>query len=442
VLAHMLDRISLSSRLKNFLPFFYGWVVVGASSTAIFARMAPNITTLTIFIFPLSQQFGWSRTLISGSVSAGALAALVLSPVVGWCIDKFGARPVLIISVLVMGVAMISMAWATIPLTFYVAFASARVIFHTSAPIGASTVSARWFIRKRGRAIGVVFLGGAIGGLIFTMLAAQMIDHYSMKAAWITIGVVVLVVSLAPCLLLVVERPEDMGLFPDNDMPATDDDPDHGSNSITGPTMEDSWSLSEAMRTKSFWVLFFMGMAMFCVNTGTNVHIGAYYRDQGLSLTLAAVAISFSWLVSAFGSVVWGWVLEKIEARYAYSMVFIILGVSTAYLLSVNSTAEALVAAGLIGSVSSGSNVIISILYANYYGRNSLGRIRGVSETGVLLGQSVGPLLAGILFDTQGSYSFVFVLFSGIALACSVIVLAAKPPVRPIQARTPQESLY
>jgi MFS family permease len=438
----MLDRISLSSRLKNFLPFFYGWVVVGASSTAIFARMAPNITTLTIFIFPLSQQFGWSRTLISGSVSAGALAALVLSPVVGWCIDKFGARPVLIISVLVMGVAMISMAWATIPLTFYVAFASARVIFHTSAPIGASTVSARWFIRKRGRAIGVVFLGGAIGGLIFTMLAAQMIDHYSMKAAWITIGVVVLVVSLAPCLLLVVERPEDMGLFPDNDMPATDDDPDHGSNSITGPTMEDSWSLSEAMRTKSFWVLFFMGMAMFCVNTGTNVHIGAYYRDQGLSLTLAAVAISFSWLVSAFGSVVWGWVLEKIEARYAYSMVFIILGVSTAYLLSVNSTAEALVAAGLIGSVSSGSNVIISILYANYYGRNSLGRIRGVSETGVLLGQSVGPLLAGILFDTQGSYSFVFVLFSGIALACSVIVLAAKPPVRPIQARTPQESLY
>jgi len=436
-LAYMLDRLSLASRLKNKLPFFYGWVVVGASSTAIFARMAPNITTLTIFIFPLSQQFGWSRTLISGSVSAGALAALVLSPVVGWCIDKFGARPVLIISVLIMGVAMISMAWATIPLTFYMAFASARVIFHTSAPIGASTVSARWFIRKRGRAIGVIFLGGAIGGLIFTMLAAQMIDHYSMEAAWITIGVVVLVVSLVPCLFLVVERPEDMGLLPDNDQPAIDDDPDHHSDSKTGRTVEDSWSLAEAMRTKAFWVLFFMGMAMFCVNTGTNVHIGAYYRDQGLSLTLAAVAISFSWLVSAFGSVVWGWVLEKIEARYAYSMVFVILGVSTVYLLLVNSTAEALVAAGLIGSVSSGSNVIISILYANYYGRNSLGRIRGVSETGVLLGQSVGPLLAGILFDTQGSYTFVFLLFSGIALACSAVVLTAKPPVKPIQAWTP-----
>ena len=147
---------------------------------------------------------------------------------------------------------------------------------------------------------------------------------------------------------------------------------------------------------------------MFCVNTGTNVHIGAYYRDQGLTLTLAAVAISFSWLVSAFGSVLWGWVLEKIEARHAYSIVFMILGVSTIYLLTVDSTAEALVAAALIGSVSSGSNVIISIMYANYYGRDSLGRIRGVSETGVLMGQAAGPLLAGILFDNRGSYFLSF----------------------------------
>ena len=135
-------------KLKRILPFFYGWVVVVASGTAMFARMAPNITTLTIFIHPLSQEFGWSRTLISGSVSAGALAALVLSPAVGWCIDRFGARPVLVISVLILGMTMTSMAWATLPLTFYVAFASARVVFHTSAPIGASTVSARWLLLR------------------------------------------------------------------------------------------------------------------------------------------------------------------------------------------------------------------------------------------------------------------------------------------------------
>ena len=406
-----------------------------------FARMAPNITTLTIFIHPLSQEFGWSRTLISGSVSAGALAALVLSPGVGWCIDRFGARPVLVISVLILGMTMTSMAWATLPLTFYIAFASARVVFHTSAPIGASTVSARWFIAKRGRAIGVIFLWGAIGGLVFTVLSAEMIDHFGMKAAWITIGLVVFGVSLAPCLFLVVERPEDMDLLPDNVLPAKDEENRHQVSLAAVASDEDSWTLSEAMKTKAFWILFFMGMAMFCVNTGTNVHIGAYYRDQGLTLTLAAVAISFSWIVSAVGSLIWGWVLEKIQARWAYSMVFVILGVSTLYLLAVDSTAQALVASGLIGCVSGGSNVVISIMYADYYGRNSLGRIRGVSETGVLIGQAVGPLLAGILFDSRGSYSFVFILFGVLALACSLLVLTAKPPARPVKITISQPSL-
>ena len=422
--------LSLAHKLQRLVPFFYGWVVVGASGTAVFARMAPNITTLTIFILPLSAEFGWSRTLISGSVSVGALAALVLSPAVGWCIDRFGARPVLVVSVLVLGLAMTSMAWATVPLTFYIAFASARVVFHTSAPIGASTVSARWFIKKRGRAIGIVFLCGAIGGLVFTMLSAQMIEHFSMKTAWIVIGLVVFGVSVAPSLLLVIERPEDMGLLPDNENPSVAVEERDLLSPVEENHENDSWTFPEAAKTKAFWMLFFAGMAMFCVNTGTNVHIGAYYLDQGLTLTVAAVAISIGWIVSACGSVVWGWVLEKIEARRAYSVVFMILCVSTVYLLTVDSTAGALIAAILIGSVSSGSNVIIAIMYANYFGRNSLGRIRGVSETGVLLGQATGPLLAGILFDSRGSYSFVFLLFGGIALAGSLIVLQARPPVR------------
>ena len=420
-LAHILQRV---------LPFYYLCVVVGAAGTAVFARMAPNITTLTIFILPLSAEFGWSRTLISGSVSVGALAALVLSPAVGWCIDRFGARPVLVVSVLVLGLAMTSMAWATVPLTFYIAFASARVVFHTSAPIGASTVSSRWFIKKRGRAIGIVFLCGAIGGLVFTMLSAQMIEHFSMKTAWIVIGLVVFGVSVAPSLLLVIERPEDMGLLPDNENPSVVLEERDLLSPVEENHENDSWTFPEAAKTKAFWMLFFAGMAMFCVNTGTNVHIGAYYLDQGLTLTVAAVAISIGWIVSACGSVVWGWVLEKIEARRAYSVVFMILCVSTVYLLPVDSTAGALIAAILIGSVSSGSNVIIAIMYANYFGRNSLGRIRGVSETGVLLGQATGPLLAGILFDSRGSYSFVFLLFGGIALAGSLIVLQARPPVR------------
>ena len=100
----------LASRLQRILPFYYGWVVVGASGTAVFARMAPAITTLTVFIYPMSQELGWSRTLIAGAVSAGALSSIVLSPAIGWAIDRFGSRPVLVAGVLTVGASMTSLA--------------------------------------------------------------------------------------------------------------------------------------------------------------------------------------------------------------------------------------------------------------------------------------------------------------------------------------------
>ena len=437
----------LAPRLRDTFPFYYGWIVVGASSTVVFARMAPAITTLTVLIFPISHQLGWSRTLIAGSVSAGALASLVLSPVVGWAIDRFGARPVLVVSVLVLGVAMISLAWATVPLTFYLAFAAGRVVFHTSAPIGASTVAARWFIRKRGRAIGMIFLFGAIGGVVFTMVASLVVESHGLKATWIAMGLVVLVFSVAPSLLLVAERPEDIGLLPDGEPPDSTDAekgagaivpvgvPDSPATVLPRAQMTadtDSWTLGEAVRTKTFWLLVFMGFASFFVHTSIGVHMGAYFRDVGLGATSAALAVSLSWSVSAVGSLIWGWVTDRIDVRYAYSVVFLFQAGSTLYLIFVGGTLGVFLASGLFGIVSAGTNVVPSVIYANYFGRSSLGRIRGLGEVGVLLGQATGPVIAGILFDLRGGYSTIFTAFVVLALVCSLLVLKARAPVKAV----------
>ncbi|NQW21964.1 MAG: MFS transporter [SAR202 cluster bacterium] len=439
--------------MRDTFPFYYGWIVVGAASTVVFARMAPAITTLTVLIYPISEELGWSRTLIAGSVSVGALAALVMSPVIGWAIDRFGARPVLVISVIVLGVVMTLLAWATIPLTFYLAFAVARVVFHTSAPNGASTVASRWFIRKRGRAIGVIFLFGALGGILFTMVATLVVDSYGLKATWITIGLIVLVTSVAPSLFLVAERPEDIGLRPDG-VP-----PDSVPDSVPAPPLspavadaphvtipaiadaphvtindDDSWTFKDATRTKAFWLLVFLGFAIFFVHTSVGVHMGAYFRDVGLGPTTAALAVSVSWIVSAIGSLVWGWVADRVEVRYAYSGMFVVQAASSLYLIFVAGTGGVFLAAMLIGVISSGSNVLPSIMYANYFGRNSLGKIRGLGEIGVLLGQATGPVIAGILFDVRGSYTIIFVAFVIMALGCSLLVLKARAPVKNLAA--------
>ena len=422
----------LAARLQRILPFYYGWVVVGASGTAVFARMAPAITTLTVFIYPMSQELGWSRTLIAGAVSAGALSSMALSPAIGWAIDRYGSRPVLVAGVLTVGASMTSLAWATIPATFYVAYAAGRVVFHTAAPIGAATVASRWFIRMRGRAIGVIFLCGAIGGVVFTMLAAVVIGSHGVAAAWISLGVVTLAVALLPNLLLVAERPENLGLMPDGEArgrPHPNPLPE-GEGTLTPGQGGDSWTALEATRTMSFWILVVMGFATFFVHAGVNVHIGAYLRDQGLSLTNAASVVTASWVVSAVGSIGWGWLMERVPARLMYSGMMALLSGAVLLLFLASNIVGAFSAAVLIGLVAAGGNITPAVVYADYYGRASLGKIRGIGEIGVLLGQSTGPLLAGLAFDLRGSYTLIFIAYAATAAAGSLLVLNARRPAR------------
>jgi MFS family permease len=409
------------------VPFYYGWIVVGASGTAVFARMAPAITTLTVFIYPMSEELGWSRTLISGTVSAGAIGALALSPAIGWCIDRFGSRPVLVISTLVLGLAMTSLAWATIPITFYLAYAAGRVVFHTSAPIAASTVISRWFVRKRGRAIGALFVCNAAGGILFTMLAAILISKHGVNVAWAAIGVVVLAVSVVPNLLLVVERPEEMGLAPDGDS-------DKATAPLSGagldPAPEESWTAGEAVRSTAFWAVLLVGLVHFFIHTGVSVHIAAYLRDQGLSAANAAAAVSFSWAVSGVSALLWGWALERVQPRLLYSIIMVCLAGASLVLMFVPGALGAYCAAFLIGTLSAGGLVVPAVVYGNFFGRAHLGTIRGIGETGVLIGQAAGPLFAGLMFDLRGSYTLVFTVYAALACAGILLVLGARRPVR------------
>ena len=304
----------------------------------------------------MSQELGWSRTLISGTVSAGAVTALALSPAIGWCIDRFGSRPVLVISMLGLGLAMTSLAWATIPVTFYLAYAVGRVIFHTSAPIAASTVTSRWFVRKRGRAIGAIYVCNAVGGVVFTMLAAILISNYGLSVAWAAIGVVVLAVPVAPNLPLVVERPEETGLAPDGDE-AGPEETGLARGHEDRPATEESWTVGEALRTTAFWAVLLVGLAHFFVQTGVSVHIAAYLRDQGFSPANAAGAVSFSWVVSGVSAVIWGWALERVQPRLLYSIIMVCLAGTSLVLMFVPGALGAYSAALLIGVLSAGGLV-------------------------------------------------------------------------------------
>ncbi len=182
------------------------------------------------------------------------------------------------------------------------------------------------------------------------------------------------------------------------------------------------------MGTKSRWVLAEVVGKLFLIPAGVAVHIGGCFLDRGLSLTLVATAITINGIVNAIGSLVWGAVIERTPVRWAMGFLMVLTAGSTMALLSVHSVIAAFAVSAVIGIVGSGGNVIPPVAYASYFGRRSIGNIRGIGETGVQIGQTIGPVLSGLAFDINGSYQVAFLTFAVIALIGAGVVSLSKPP--------------
>ena len=419
-------------RLANRLPFYYGWVILFAAGSSMIARNATGSLTLAVFIYPISQELGWSRTLIAGAASLGGLVSSVASPAAGWALDKYGVRLLLTLSVLILGLSTISLAWATVPLIFYLAYGTGRVMFSSTVQIGASVVVSRWFIKQRGRATGLLFVSHSIGMVLFPLAAGFAISSWGWQQAWILLGVLVWAGALVPVSLLIRQSPEAVGLRPDGDPPDTA--AEHG-RSRAHPE-EPGWTLREASRTPALWLLALATGSLFLLQSGTNIHQGAYFIDQGLGVAISTISISLNAVFTGVGSIFWGWVVERVSVRYTYAGVALLMSAALALFTIADTPVEALVAASMFGAAVGGILVVPVVAYADYFGRRSLAAIRGVTEPFVSLGQAIGAVFSGLIFDFTGSYHYAFATLAVLGFATMLVLLLAKPPLpTPVQAQ-------
>ena len=430
--------MNLAPLLARRAPFFYGWVVLLSAGSCNFVRNAAASLTIAVFVYPLSQELGWSRTLIAGAASLGGLAATFASPAVGWTVDRFGARLVLTLSVFVLGLATISLAWATatvtlfgaaVPWAFYLACATGRVIFSSPVPIAASVVVSRWFVRMRGRVNGMLSAAHSAGMILFPLLASVIIARDGWREAWVVLGLVVWGAALLPAWLLTAESPEDLGLRPDGD-PA--DSPEDSAP----PGEEPEWTLAEAARTPALWILAAGTGALFLIQAGTNTHAAAFFRDQGLDAASAGLAISLNAAFLGIGGLVWGRVVEGCSPRCVMAAVALVVAAGSALFITADTPVEALACSSVFGFGLGGMLTVPPVAFADYFGRRSLGAIRGVTEPFTTFGQAVGALVPGVVFDHltapgDQSYRPAFAAFAGLGIVTMFMFLLARPPRRP-----------
>ena len=443
MLTSLFSAIDLGKRLAPRTPFFYGWVILFSAGSTQVVRNATASLTIAVFIFPLSEELGWSRTLIAGAASFGGLAASGVSPAVGWLVDRYGARLILAVSIFILGLSTISLAWATVPVAFYLAYGVGRVIFSSPVQIGSSVVVSRWFVRLRGRTSGILFGSHSIGLVAFPLIASVVIGTSGWREAWIVLGLLVWGIALLPVSLLIVQQPEDVGLQPDGDppLPAIE----VGQQGDEAPTPlpvpeEPVWTLREAMRTPALWMFATATGMVFLVQAGVNTHLAAYLRDEGLTAAFAGFGISLNAAFLGLGSIFWGWITEKFPARYVLASVAISVGGASALFIIADSTVEILVYAVLFGFGVGGLLSVPPVGYADYYGRRSLGAIRGVTEPLTTFGQAIGAVAAGLIYDLTESYQLAFMAFAVMGGLAMVLVLFARPPRRPLSTETALDS--
>lgn len=428
----------MQQRLANRTPFYYGWVILAAAGSAIFVRNAAASLTIAVFVYPLSEELGWSRTLISGAAAVGGLAATFASPIVGALIDRYGARAVLTASIVILCVSTTLLRWSDVTLTvlgfaipwiFYIGYGTGRVIFSSPVQIGASVVVSRWFIRLRGRTNGMLNMSHSVGMTLFPLIASFVIAQSGWRDAWLVLAVLVFVAALLPVAILLSERPEDLGLRPDGDKEEATDS-DAGGAEQAGSEEEPDWTSEEARRTPTLWLLAIATGLLFMMQAGTNTHSAAFFQDQGLGTVTAGFGISFNAIFLGVGSGVWGWIVEKAPARFVMAAVALVMAAASFLFTTTNTAAEALTYSALFGFGLGGMLTVPPVAYADYYGRASLGAIRGITEPLTTFGQAVGVMIPGIVFDYISSESYLPFFFAAgsIGILTAIISLFATQP--------------
>jgi OFA family oxalate/formate antiporter-like MFS transporter len=405
------------------MPFFYGWVVLGCLCLAGFARQGPAVAVLSVFVVPMTEAFSWSRTEMSGAVSLGGLLAAFISPVIGPIVDRRGARLILCLAVAGTGVAALALSFTQSLLVFYLLFCFARMVWAGPYDLGLYSALNNWFVARRAIATSIVTLAQLSGLVALPLIAQLAMNGSDWRAGWVAVGTVVLVVGFLPCWLLLVRRPEDVGL-----------QPDRLSDGKTQAPVEPRWSRAQAMRTPAFWLLSLYTVLVYPVQAGVSLHQAPHLIERGLSPAAAATIIAFLSAVSALAAFGIGFLPRRWPVRYLMAVTAVLLSAGSFGLISVSSTEMAALPAGLFGLGIGGVMMLLPMAWADYFGRESYGAIRGVALSLQVTAQAAGPLVSGMLRDWSGTYTDSLLLFGALAALAVLAALAARQPrLRAIQ---------
>lgn len=391
-------------------------------------------STLSVFLKPLTEDLAVSRGLFSLLRSGEILIGAAMAPLVGPMVDRYGGRWLMAGGALAAGIGLVVMSqvsafWQFLILRWTLVTVGGVFMCHMVVSV---TVS-RWFVHKRGRAIAIASLGQGFSKVLIPVVTATLFVWVGWRFTWAIFGVITLIIVLIPALIFMRRSPEDLGLKPDgveesaigNDARKLKLDA-KASKTISADDVV--WTWQEVIRTQTFWIICFIyGMANVGI-AGLNLHVFAYVTDIGFSTIVAATVLSIIASTQFGSTLVWGVISERIEIRRSSMLMFLIQAIGLGLVLAINQIVPLYVGFLLYGIGLGGGWVLQELIWANYFGRVSLGMVRGL---GILVTHAFGAAGApffGFVHDLTGSYRSSFIAFVCALVLSAILSMAVRAP--------------
>ena len=426
----------MASSLSAFLnwrpntPFYYGWLVLGLSGAGAFVATAVAGVVLGGVQPYILEDTNWPRSFIGVAAGAGVALSGVFAPWAGRLADRYGPRWLMPVGLIALGVSMVVIGGAHAAWLFLLAAVLGRAI---SQPflIGVvpRTMAVNFFNRRRNLALAFTGIYRPISGALIIQAFSLIALVADWRAAFRLLGIFSLFLVI-PMVIIMRRRPEDIGLLPDGaraSLSAGESGAGPAGRDRRGaalrPAAETSWTSRDAMRTKAFWLVSAVAFLNVTGSSGLGFSLVPYLHEfAGLTVLQAGGVLSVSTFL-ALSSLVWGQVAGRLTPRWCIVGAMAVSALATLALLQVNSLAAAFAYGVFWGLFHSALEVLLYMVLADYFGRDSYGAIAGAMRPfeagGLGLGQVVGP----VVYDLTGSYT-ILILFSAAAQASGMVLMA------------------
>jgi MFS family permease len=346
--------------------------------------------------------FGWTRATVT---SGNALAKLIVGPLfgflAGWIIDRFGPRRLMLAGIVMGGVALIGLSRMTSMWQFYLFYLFNALGYMCGGPLPNQVLVSRWFNKARGKAMGIIYLGIGVGGMLVPQIARGLTSHYGWRDALMVLGILMIAVAF-PMAWFVKEHPE----------------------TTTAIKKEETKTpFGNILKSWPFYLLVIGSMCSIGAVAGTSQNIKLFLSiDLKYAQENAANVLSIVLASSIIGRLLMGWLADKIQKKYVMILIYSLVALSIPLLYFATTPGVIYLFAFIFGVALGGDYMIIPLMAAELFGVKVMGRVMGLVITMDGLAEALAPMLAAYLRDQTGSYANGFAALIVLAVIGTIAV--------------------